>query len=108
MTTLANYFARDVDKEPIPLIDGAYVPPVESEPESEPEYTPPRLHICSVLLAFWYIAFAAMLGASYIYVIQYPMEPADHVWQAPPLGVLVALLLWGITLALHRCARRNS
>ena len=87
----------------MPLVDGG-APVV---PESQPEYDPPRLHICRVLLVFWCIGFAAMLGSSYIYVLSYPLEPADHVWQAIPIGALVALLAWGVTLALRRCARRN-
>ena len=52
--------------EGVPLVDGG--DPVV--PESQPEYDPPRLHICRVLLVFWCIGFAAMLGSSYIYVIQ--------------------------------------
>lgn len=94
---------------------GRVYPPLTSQPEGsepvvpepEPEYTPPRLHICRVLLVLWCIAFVAMLGASYIYVLSYPMTPADHVWQAIPIGVLEALLLWGVTLALYKCARRH-
>ena len=104
--TFKSYFARDVGDEPIPLIDDAYVP-AEPEPDAQPEYTPPRLHPCVVLAMLWYIAFAAILGASYLYMIQYPFESADHVWQAIPIGALVALLAWGVTLALRRCARRH-
>lgn len=87
-----------------PLVDGGE--PVVPGPK--PEYEPPRLHICRVLLVLWCIAFVAILGASYIYVIMYPLDPADHVWQAIPLGVLGALLAWGITFVLYICARRHQ
>lgn len=88
-----------------PLVKGA--PPIG--PESEPEYAPPRPRLCAVLALLWYIAFASILGASYIYLLKYPL-PADHItpWPSALLGVVVGLVLWGITLLLRRCARRKT
>lgn len=91
-------------EDAVPLIDDVYVPP-EPEPVDDP---PTRLRLCALLALLWYIAFAAISGAAYIYVLRYPLEPADHVWQAIPIGVAVALLLWGITLTVRRCARREN
>jgi hypothetical protein len=104
VTTLANYFARDVDDAPIPLIDDVYVP---IEPEPLPEYVPPRRRVCRLLALLWDIALASSLGAAYIYVLRYPLEPVDHVWQSVPIGAVAALSLWCITVLVHRCARRG-
>lgn len=105
--TFANYFARDVDANPIPLIDDAYVP-VTPEQEQEPT-TPPRLHICRVLEFLWNVAFASLIGAAIIYLIQCP---AEALWPPVPLecalGLTIGFALCGITLALHRCAQRNA
>jgi hypothetical protein len=73
-----------------------------------PEYVPPRRSVCRLLALCCDIALASILGAAYIYVLRYPLEPADHVWQSIPIGAAVALPLWGITLLVHRCARREA
>ena len=89
----------------IPLINDLYVP-AEPEGASEPERAPLRPWVVLVLL--WYICHVSLIGASYIYLIQYPLEPADHVWQAIPLGWVVALALWAMTLFVRRRVRKET
>ena len=104
--TFASYFARDFDGEDMPLT--ASKPPVVApEAESEPDAAPRRLRLCAVLATLWYIAFASFEIASIIFLIQYPLEPAEYF--NDPLAILIGLTigfsLCGITLLVRGCAR---
>jgi hypothetical protein len=99
-----DYFARDAGRMPgIPLVDDAQ-PVAPDEPEETA--APAPLRIRSVVALLWYIVHASIVGAAYIYVSLYPLESADEHWQAIPLGAIMALGLWAITLTVRRLARR--
>jgi hypothetical protein len=105
MTTLASYFARDVDDEPIPLVDNAYVPAPD---EPEPEYT--RLHVWGFLALMWYIAYAAIIISMIITLRSYESLPPLFSYNFPEcgLGLVSGFALGGVTLFVHRMARREA
>ena len=45
------------------------------------------------------------VGAAYICLLRYPLDPADHVWQAIPIGFATYGVLFAITLFVRRQAR---
>ena len=103
--SFASYFARDVDDEPIPLIDDAYVP---AEPEGAPEPERAPLRPLAVIALLWYICHIAIAGSAYIYLLLYPLEAVEYrTWQAIPIGWAAALLLWAVTLFVRRLARKE-
>jgi hypothetical protein len=101
-----DYFARDAGRTTgIPLVDDA--PPVVPD-EPEATVAPAPLRIWSVVALLWYIVHMSIVGAAYIYVMSYPLESADKQWQAIPLGAVMALLLWALTLTVRRLARQET
>lgn len=92
-------------KGEIPLRDGGEPVVPDDAPETEPEYTRP--HVWGFIALLWCIVFISMHGAFLIYVALYPLDPADHVWQAIPIGVAAYGVLFAITLFVRWLARRE-
>ena len=91
----------------IPLVDDA--PPVVPAEPAVPEYEPPRLRLCAVLAACWYIGHAAIIGAAIIYVTFRVDAQGYCTSPLQPIGaVILAPALWGITLTMRACARREQ